>query len=150
MQTPPLAMVQQFCADAAAWLAADPVNVVVVHCKAGKGRTGIMICSLLLYLHKNAPDLANVVPLAAGTLGGGLPQQQCSNRLWHPWEHVPPVQLQQLEQPVRDILDMYAERRTHDGNGVTIKSQRRCVGKCLLLRCLLLCVILACMLVYLR
>jgi hypothetical protein len=26
-------MVQQFCIDAAAWLAADPANVVVVHCK---------------------------------------------------------------------------------------------------------------------
>jgi hypothetical protein len=33
LQTPPLAMVQQFCTDAAAWLAADPTNVVVVHCK---------------------------------------------------------------------------------------------------------------------
>lgn len=32
-QTPPLAIVQQFCTDAAAWLAADPANVVVVHCK---------------------------------------------------------------------------------------------------------------------
>lgn len=34
-QTPPLALVQQFCADAAAWLAADSANVVVVHCKVG-------------------------------------------------------------------------------------------------------------------
>jgi hypothetical protein len=167
VQTPPLAMIQQFCADAAAWLAADPVNVVVVHCKAGKGRTGIMICSLLLYLHRNAPDLANLAAdtAAAGLqkqqntagacscgadgvvcptcqAGGpfsisssGLQQQQCSSRLWHPWQHVAPVQLRQLEQPVRDVLDMYAERRTHDGNGVTIKSQRRCVAACVLLRC---------------
>lgn len=144
-QTPPLAMVQQFCADAAAWLAADPVNVVVVHCKAGKGRTGIMICSLLLYLHKNAPDLANLALLAAGSVSshsGGPPAQQqsqqqdtaagagggqASSRLWHPWQHVEPLQLTHLEQPVRDILDLYAERRTHDGNGVTIKSQRRWV-----------------------
>eukprot|EP00878_Enallax_costatus_P036279 GHUV01040698.1.p1 GENE.GHUV01040698.1~~GHUV01040698.1.p1 ORF type:complete len:169 (-),score=61.97 GHUV01040698.1:347-853(-) len=44
---------------------------------------------------------------------------------WHPWQHVEPVQLQQLSQPVQDILALYAERRTHDGNGVTIASQRR-------------------------
>ncbi|KAF6261739.1 protein-tyrosine phosphatase-like protein [Scenedesmus sp. NREL 46B-D3] len=59
-QTPALRVVQQFCTDAAAWLAAHPHNVVAVHCKAGKGRTGIMICCLMLYLHINAPALANL------------------------------------------------------------------------------------------
>ena len=32
-----------------AWLKADPENIVAVHCKAGKGRTGLMIAAFLVY-----------------------------------------------------------------------------------------------------
>ncbi len=37
---PPLDMMGAFCADVVAWLEQDPANVVVVHCKAGKGQCG--------------------------------------------------------------------------------------------------------------
>ncbi|KAI5069259.1 hypothetical protein GOP47_0015560 [Adiantum capillus-veneris] len=47
---PPLQLVAAFCQSAYSWLKADLDNVVVVHCKAGKARTGLMISSLLLYL----------------------------------------------------------------------------------------------------
>ncbi|XP_024974613.1 phosphatidylinositol 3,4,5-trisphosphate 3-phosphatase and protein-tyrosine-phosphatase PTEN2A-like [Cynara cardunculus var. scolymus] len=47
---PPIHLVPLFCQSAYSWLKADILNVVVVHCKAGKARTGLMICSLLLFL----------------------------------------------------------------------------------------------------
>eukprot|EP00882_Tetradesmus_deserticola_P034602 GHRQ01039754.1.p1 GENE.GHRQ01039754.1~~GHRQ01039754.1.p1 ORF type:complete len:186 (-),score=68.42 GHRQ01039754.1:302-859(-) len=168
---------QQFCTDAAAWLAENPLNVVAVHCKAGKGRTGIMICCLMLYLHVNAPALANLPDSSAadaaaaevrgttavtassggdGTTGDedcvAVPLPQCSSRTcatggghsskersnssakfgaagsgdsWHPWQSVEPLLPQQLPQPAQNVLRLYALRRTHDLNGVSIPSQRR-------------------------
>ncbi|OMO56610.1 hypothetical protein CCACVL1_26429 [Corchorus capsularis] len=47
---PPLQLIKSFCLSAYSWLKEDIENVVVVHCKAGMGRTGLMICSLLLSL----------------------------------------------------------------------------------------------------
>ena len=37
-----------FADDARAWMAADPSNVLAIHCKGGKGRTGTMICVWLI------------------------------------------------------------------------------------------------------
>ena len=35
--------------DVCRWLDDHPLNVVAVHCKAGKGRTGMMVCCLLYW-----------------------------------------------------------------------------------------------------
>ncbi|KXZ54589.1 hypothetical protein GPECTOR_4g654 [Gonium pectorale] len=56
-QAPPLDQLVALCRDAAAWLSADPSHVVAVHCKAGKGRTGVAVCALLLALEPRlTPD----------------------------------------------------------------------------------------------
>lgn len=79
----PLRTVVDMCADVDAFLKAGDDHVVAIHCKAGKGRTGMMIACYLLY--------SGVCETAD------------------------------------DALDMFAEKRTADGKGVTIASQRRYV-----------------------
>ncbi len=71
------------CGDAASFLAQDPEHVVALHCKAGKGRTGLMVCCLLLHL--------------------GV----CTSPA--------------------DAMQFYATRRTFNGKGLTIPSQKRYV-----------------------
>jgi len=46
---PPFEIMTPFCRSADEWLSAHQDNVIVVHCKAGKGRTGVMICAYLVY-----------------------------------------------------------------------------------------------------
>ena len=49
-EAPPLSSLMPFCKDAKQFLDENDENVVAIHCKAGKGRTGTFICCLLLYL----------------------------------------------------------------------------------------------------
>mmetsp|Transcript_67142 Transcript_67142/g.165642 ORF Transcript_67142/g.165642 Transcript_67142/m.165642 type:complete len:771 (-) Transcript_67142:8486-10798(-) len=78
---PPFEMIRPLCIRINSFLSEKEDRVVAVHCKAGKGRTGVMtVCNML---HTG------------------------------------------LCQDAEEALDLYGELRTVDGQGVTIKSQRR-------------------------
>jgi len=46
---PPFEMILHFCQNVAQWLEEDEKNIAVIHCKAGKGRTGLMIAAWMVY-----------------------------------------------------------------------------------------------------
>lgn len=46
---PPIELLFQACKEIEKWLCITPINIVVVNCRAGKGRTGTLICCYMLY-----------------------------------------------------------------------------------------------------
>jgi hypothetical protein len=80
---PPVQLIVDCCNDVHDWLTKEEKNIVGINCKAGKGRTGLIICCYLMH--------------------AGI----CKN--------------------ADDAMLFYGTRRTKDGKGVTIASQKRYV-----------------------
>lgn len=86
----PFEMLGMICKYIDEWLSADKRHVVAVHCKAGKGRTGMVIATYLVH------------------------SGECAT--------------------AEQALQKFGERRTHDGKGVTIPSQKRWVHNYTIMR----------------
>ncbi|BEJ07147.1 hypothetical protein CcaverHIS641_0404160 [Cutaneotrichosporon cavernicola] len=52
---PPLPLLPLAVREMTAWLARDPENIAIIHCKAGKGRSGTLLVSYLLSLPELPP-----------------------------------------------------------------------------------------------
>ncbi|TYK25611.1 Phosphatidylinositol-3,4,5-trisphosphate 3-phosphatase and dual-specificity protein phosphatase PTEN [Cucumis melo var. makuwa] len=53
---PHLQMIKIFCENVSSWLSSHPKNIAVIHCMAGKGRTGLMVCAYLVYCGMSVED----------------------------------------------------------------------------------------------
>lgn len=57
---PPFEAMYQFCCQCYTFLSKDRRNVVAIHCKAGKGRTGVMISAYLVFDGHMRRDEGNI------------------------------------------------------------------------------------------
>ena len=96
----PISLIADFVADASAFLQQHRENVVAIHCKAGKGRTGLMICCLLRATESNKLRTAEEALNFFGTVrtadgqGVTIPSQHRYVHYWdyilRHWQGVPP------------------------------------------------------------
>lgn len=76
--SPPLGLLLEACQATHNWLAADKRNVVAVHCLAGKGRTGTVIASYLLFSGqcRTAEEALAVFQVTRTQTGVTMPSQR--------------------------------------------------------------------------
>ena len=73
---PPIKLLFEVCKEMHEWLIADNANVVAVNCRAGKGRTGTVLCCYLIYSGRinTASEALKYYKLKRFTRGGGVTQ----------------------------------------------------------------------------
>ena len=141
---PPFQLLVDYMHDADAWLRADPRNVIAIHCKAGKGRTGLVIAAYLLHTSTQALKAARreeqrtaAAAAAGGTAGGRgaeAPAAPLAAAAAAAAGAAAPDGCQSLvgidaslcDSP-KKAIEYFGRKRTNDGKGLTIVSQMRYV-----------------------
>ncbi|KAG6742928.1 hypothetical protein POTOM_053872 [Populus tomentosa] len=130
---PPLEMMKLFCESVGSWLSSDPRNIAVVHCMAGKGRTGLMVCAYLVYSGMTPDDALQLYANKRTTNNQGVSHntQSITQNL-----EVNMIRLEErIEVPLNTCLSALLEIDYHAAKHsimhvlqVSIPSQRRYVG----------------------
>jgi phosphatidylinositol-3,4,5-trisphosphate 3-phosphatase/dual-specificity protein phosphatase PTEN len=102
--TPPLETMAAFGNSVKQWLDTDPQNVVNMHCKAGKGRAGLMCCVALIRTGK----------------------MSC-NCIICTFNSITTVVIAGFVQNAKEALDLYDRERVNNNRGLTVTSQRKWV-----------------------
>ena len=81
---PSLKMIQLFCQSVHSWLSLNPNNIAVVHCMAGKGRTGLMVSAYLVYGGMSAEEALEMYASRRTTNNNGvsIPSQRRYVKYW--------------------------------------------------------------------
>ncbi|GAA5937288.1 hypothetical protein JCM3775_001603 [Rhodotorula graminis] len=129
---PPLSLVPLMVAEARSWYDEDERNVVVVHCKAGKGRSGTFALSLLLAL----PGLPSAPPLSSSD--SSTTAKSDKDAVYGPLDpravlgrSSGDISSLSLQDKLEYLLRFHTLRRMAPGAksyGVSIASQRRLLG----------------------
>jgi len=99
---PPLDLLFRACAEMSDWLLRDLDNVAVVHCKAGKGRTGTLICCYLLFSGRvgTPEDALKIYRVKRFSEGGGVTQPSQKRYI----DYFAKVLLGTVRRPLRVLL----------------------------------------------
>ncbi|KAK0240302.1 phosphatases II [Armillaria nabsnona] len=149
---PPLALLPLVAREMRAWLSGSPHRVAVLHCKAGKGRSGTMACAYLLSLDDHLTDSLERshsgkerAKLRAEDVIDAMPDSSSSASPENPLSDAYVGSLQNTGTPsstptssgstasLKSVLDLHTSRRMKapssdvkkQKQGVSIPSQRR-------------------------